>query len=280
MPDYSDRFSFDLDSLGKSQKKPDEKPAAKPAEADIPQDQPVVPVSGQSEKPSLASQVAVLEEAAPVQEAKPKVEQSERVQKKQTPPSMTPVLTPTDGKKTKLTSDSLSYLGWSQSDMVRTYVPKEILAVIRGSIPEAQNNLEALVTYFYIVMGRNLDVPDRIRELADGYKDDGGIADIQRQLADTQTQLRLLRQGQLDEIRYVRELEMMVLWLTAERLNYAVNMPGTPDRMDFLFPEAEALLARLRKQVVEQERTERLSHGRALYQTTAGKNDDKIPGGK
>lgn len=279
MPDYSDRFSFDLDSLGKSQKKSDEKPAVKPAEADIPQDQPVVPVSGQPEKPSLASQVAALEEAAPVQETKPKVEQSERVQKK-TPPSMTPVLTPESDKKADI-SEGLTYRTWfGSSKLVRMYIPQEMLVVIRGSIPEAQNNLEALVTYLYIVMGRQADVPERIRKLADGYKDDGGIADIQRQLADTQTQLRLLRQGQLDETRYMRELEMMVLWLTAERLNYAVNMPGTPDRMDFLFPEAEALLARLRKQAMEQERTERLSYGRALYQTTAGKNDDKIPGGK
>lgn len=163
----------------------------------------------------------------------------------------------------------------NDSDIAYVRLPKNLVSTIKAMMGGVANQNTAVAAYLYIMLGRSLPVDDEIRELADGFEDDSGVSDLKNDLSSLSGYVRNLAGQQADSARLVSELQLGVVWLICERMAMGVDLHSTPEKMNFLFPEAEAMLARLQKQGVDRANREKARKGREIYESKFGNKTEK-----
>lgn len=144
-------------------------------------------------------------------------------------------------------------------------IPRSLALLARSCVPTATTLQDAVATYLYVVTGRVADVPLKIEKLAENYRDDIGISDLQREVIELRLQVKSMKEADGKVQRAISDLELALVWLLGEKMGFSVNVTASPDKMDFLFPEADALLKRLREQSLLREKEAKLVEGREIY---------------
>lgn len=143
-------------------------------------------------------------------------------------------------------------------------IPASLIDLVRATI-SCSNNSDAVAAYLYVTTGRAAIVPEHIQKLSDGYRDDGGMAGLQNEIVRLEQQMKAMAKHEHQMTQLISDLELALVWLLGEKMGFSVNVTASPDKMDFLFPEADALLKRLREQSLLREKEAKLVEGREIY---------------
>lgn len=163
----------------------------------------------------------------------------------------------------------------NDSDIAYVRLPKNLVSTVKAMMGGTANQNTAVAAYLYIMLGRSLPVDDEIRELADGFEDDSGVSDLRNDLSVLSGYVKNLAGQQADSARLVSELQLGIVWLICERMAMGVDLHSPPEKMNFLSPEAEAMLARLQKQGVDRANREKARKGREIYESKFGGKTEK-----
>lgn len=143
-----------------------------------------------------------------------------------------------------------------ESVQIRDF-PRELMSVARAEFPNAQNNTDALAAYVYAKSGKNLDVPDIVRDLASKWEGDKSIANMEKRITAIERQLFVLMQ-QIDELLLVST------YVAFDRLGYRKENPKTVRDINFLEVGVGDVRKRLQEQAKQDRKQKEIRDGRPI----------------
>lgn len=264
---YEDRFRFDDVMMSVT-------PAVPEPEQELEKEE-IPPVSEQKDGRTLGEyDVNIIpeepEEQRPVQERLEELVQREP-EKKDVPVSLR-VQRQEGAKRTGGRGNNMT-TAVDKVPMSHVQIPRSMVQTLRQVIPDAANASEALSAYLYVTLGRNANVPEYIKSLAEGYTDDSGVADIQSQVLELQKSVKIMGDRLIEMEKLLYSLQLAQIWLVGYRLGFQVNESQSPERMDFTYPEGDMLTQRLMKQAADAKKAADTKAGRQTYQNISRYKD-------
>lgn len=135
--------------------------------------------------------------------------------------------------------------------------PRELMSIARSEFPNAQNNTDALAAYVFAKSGKNLDVPDTVRDLASKWEGDKSIANMEKRIT------AIERQGFLI-LQLMEEMQLMLSYVTFDRLGYRKENPKSVREVNFLEVGVADLRIRLQEQAKQQRNQKAIRDGRPI----------------
>ena len=136
--------------------------------------------------------------------------------------------------------------------------PRSLMAVARAEFPDATNNSDALAAYLLAKSGRsNLDVPDSVSELVQNWEGDKTLENMEKRISALTGQMAIM-------LSLLQELELLMTFVTFDRLGYRQDMAADVRSVDFLESGVTDLMARVREQAKQLRKQEAIKNGRPI----------------
>lgn len=136
--------------------------------------------------------------------------------------------------------------------------PRSLMAVARAEFPDATNNADALAAYVLAKSGRsNLDVPESVSELVQSWDGDKTLENMEKRVSALTGQMAVM-------LSLMQELELLMTYVTFDRLGYRQDMPTDVRSVDFLESGVTDLMSRVREQAKLLRKQEAIKAGRPI----------------
>lgn len=137
--------------------------------------------------------------------------------------------------------------------------PRDLMAMVRAEFPDAKNQSDALAAYISVKTNfQSSSVSDEVRDLISTYDGDRTAQNTEKRLSNLERQMREI-------LRYMQESELVLSYLTFDKLGYRRENPKDARSIDFLENGVEAVIARIREQTAQYVKQENIRNGRPQH---------------
>lgn len=138
----------------------------------------------------------------------------------------------------------------------------------RSIMRELRSDSDAVDACLFCLFG-DIDVPDHVKAAAEKLDHSLSRTDPAAMFADTQRLIKRMVAMERRNERLLRELQLAIVFLLGDRLNYDVGMSSVPSQVDFLWPQYDLLYRRLLSQTEQFKKEQDEISGRELYENKA-----------
>lgn len=279
MPDskYDEMFADIMNRPSKPAAKEPAEPEPKPVNQQI---QEVSP-AGESEEQTPVSDMGVSDEEdrverepaqAALADVNPKAAEKPVEQVKQPVRENKPPVGKKPPRRTLAQNDSESASGIKYAHLNRGLVLR-----VRALLPNARTDSDAVTACIAAALGADVDefLTDEQRKLSVALRDYMGRSDPAAMLDELEQFNRQLLAVEKRNQRLLRELQLAVVFLMGDRLNYDIGISSTPSQVDFLWPQYDLLYRRLSAQCKQFKDDVDAVDGRELYEAKSNGRDIK-----
>lgn len=136
--------------------------------------------------------------------------------------------------------------------------PRSLMSAVRSEFPGANSNIDALAAY--VLVKTNADastISDEVKQLALEYDGDRTAENIEKRLENLEKQNR-------EMLSLLKELELVVAFLTFDRFGFRQDNPKDVRSVDLLENGVESVLTRIREQATILRKQENIKNGRPI----------------